>query len=77
MISTAYSSLNHQYPQEMAPAAQDTKDTRTIDFLNDKIQTVADLSTLENLLSSVKGQQELLRRQVAHNQKESTHPLYC
>jgi len=60
----------------MAPAAQDAKDTRTIDFLNDKLQTVADLSTLENLLSSVKDQQELLRRQVARNQKD-TCPQVC
>ena len=34
------------------------------DYLNDKIQTPADLDNIEALLLSVKDQQELLRKQV-------------
>ena len=35
------------------------------DYLNDKLQTVADLANLDNLLQNVKHQQALLKEQVA------------
>lgn len=39
-------------------------DTRLHDYLEDKLQTLADLESLDSLLASVKSQQELLRKQV-------------
>ena len=36
------------------------------DYLNDKLQTTADLRTLDSLLTSVQTQQGLLRKQVGH-----------
>ncbi|RPB19541.1 hypothetical protein L211DRAFT_842626 [Terfezia boudieri ATCC MYA-4762] len=39
------------------------QDGRVEDFLNDKFQTLADLDTLDELLSSVQNQQSLLRSQ--------------
>lgn len=38
---------------------------RLEDFLNDKLQTPADLGNLDNLLESVKQQQQLLKQQVS------------
>lgn len=42
----------------------DDTEARVEDFLNDKFQTLADLETLDSLLSSVQSQQSLLRSQV-------------
>lgn len=39
-------------------------ETRLHDYLDDKLQTLADLETLDSLLANVKSQQELLRKQV-------------
>ena len=39
-------------------------DTRVEDFLNDKLQTSADLTSIDSLLEDVKKQQALLLRQV-------------
>ena len=38
--------------------------TRVEDFLNDKLQTSADLSNLDSLLQNVRHQQSLLEEQV-------------
>lgn len=38
---------------------------RVEDFLNDKLQTNADLATIDNLLEGVKKQQVLLEQQVS------------
>lgn len=38
--------------------------TRVEDYLNDKIQVSADLENLDSLLSSLRAQQELQRKQV-------------
>lgn len=38
--------------------------TRVEDYLNDKIQVSADLESLDSLLSSLRAQQELQRKQV-------------
>ncbi|KAI5801476.1 TIP-1 family-domain-containing protein [Peziza echinospora] len=40
------------------------QDARVEDFLNDKFQTLADLDTLDSLLSTVQSQQSLLRSQL-------------
>ncbi|KAF8437405.1 TIP-1 family-domain-containing protein [Terfezia claveryi] len=44
--------------------ASPVQDARVEDFLNDKFQTLADLDTLDELLSSVQNQQSLLRSQL-------------
>jgi len=41
-------------------------DTRLQDYLDDKLQSLADLETLDSLLANVQSQQDLLRKQV-HN----------
>lgn len=38
-------------------------DVRVVDFLDDKLQSFADLDTLDSLLDSVKAQQDLLKQQ--------------
>lgn len=40
------------------------RDVRVEDYLNDKLQTYADLENLDTLLETVQQQQTLLRRQV-------------
>jgi hypothetical protein len=39
-------------------------DSRVQDYLDDKLQSSADLDTLDSLLANVKAQQELLKQQV-------------
>jgi hypothetical protein len=39
-------------------------DVRVVDFLDDKLQSFADLDSLDSLLDSVKAQQDLLKQQV-------------
>lgn len=39
-------------------------DTRVQDYLDDKLQSAADLESLDSLLENVRSQQDLLRRQV-------------
>ena len=42
-------------------------ETRVQDYLNDKLQTAADLNNLESLLQNVQQQHELLQEQVRSN----------
>lgn len=42
---------------------------RVEDFLNDKLQTSADLATIDDLLQGVKEQQVLLEQQVSRHSK--------
>jgi hypothetical protein len=42
----------------------DERAVRVEDYLNDKLQTHADLDNLDSLLESVRSQQGLLRKQV-------------
>lgn len=39
-------------------------DVRVLDYLDDKLQSLADFETLDSLLDSVKAQQDLLKQQV-------------
>ena len=41
-----------------------SRENRVEDYLNDKLQTTADLESLDTLLIDVQKQQELLKRQV-------------
>lgn len=54
-------------PPTMAPvtALSSHERTRVEDYLNDKIQVSADLESLDSLLSSLRAQQELQRKQVS------------
>ena len=40
-------------------------DTRVQDYLDDKLQSTADLESLDTLLHNLNNQQELLRKQVS------------
>jgi hypothetical protein len=42
-------------------------DIRVDDYLNDKIQTTADLKDLESLIAKVEEQKEILQTQVGHS----------
>ena len=44
--------------------SSDDRDIRVEDYLNDKLQTYADLDNLDSLLQNVKDQQALLKQQV-------------
>ena len=50
-------------PQPMSRQIED-QDTRVEDYLNDKIQTHADLDNLDSLLKTVREQQKVLQGQV-------------
>lgn len=45
-------------------ARTDDRDARVGDYLDDKLQTLADLDSLDALLESVRNQHTLLRKQV-------------
>ena len=47
--------------------SEDERDIRVEDYLNDKLQTSADLETLDILLENVLQQQSLLKQQVCHS----------
>lgn len=47
------------------------QDVRVQDFLDDKLQSLADFDTLDSLLDNVKTQQDLLKRQVRCNQRQA------
>lgn len=49
--------LSHQFSRE-------DRDIRVEDYLNDKLQTAADLDNLDPLLETVQDQQNLLKEQV-------------
>ena len=51
-------------------------DVRVEDYLNDKLQSVADLETLDSLLDNVKSQHELLQKQVRLPTKTPRFCLY-
>jgi hypothetical protein len=42
-------------------------ESRAQDFLDDKLQSAADLESVDSLLANVKQQQELLKKQVGLN----------
>lgn len=39
-------------------------DTRVADYLDDKLQTIGDLETLDSLLANIRNQHGLLKKQV-------------
>jgi hypothetical protein len=53
------------HPKEEEEAKEEEKDQRVGDFLDDKLQTLADLASLDELLSNVRSQHVLLRKQVS------------
>lgn len=55
--------LNHHYISWSCKAM----DSRVQDYLDDKLQSSADLETLDSLLANVKNQQDLLKKQVGTN----------
>ncbi|KAL8797940.1 MAG: hypothetical protein Q9182_007099 [Xanthomendoza sp. 2 TL-2023] len=54
----------------MASLQQTSRDVRVEDYLNDKLQTSADLDGLDSLLENVKNQQALLRQQLAEAERD-------
>lgn len=50
-------------------------DVRVEDYLNDKLQTLADFETLDTLLATLKSQQGLLQQQVRYRIFPSRSPL--
>ena len=48
-------------------------DVRVEDYLNDKLQTHADLENLDSLLEGVRKQQDLLRQQVRRQDSIKEH----
>lgn len=48
-------------------------EARVQDYLDDKLQSAADLESLDTLLESVKAQQDLLKQQV----RIRRHPTHC
>lgn len=44
--------------------SQTTMDSRVQDYLDDKLQSAADLDSLDSLLENVRNQQDLLKTQV-------------
>lgn len=51
------------------------RDGRVGDFLDDKLQTAADLQTLDDLINSVREQHSLLRQQVRSTFGTSNQPF--
>ena len=51
-------------PEHSRRLTSEGNDVRMEDYLNDKIQSHADLESLDALIRNVKHQQELLRQQV-------------
>ncbi|KAL8849798.1 MAG: hypothetical protein Q9221_005214 [Calogaya cf. arnoldii] len=54
----------------MADIQLSLRDTRVEDYLNDKLQTTADLEGLDTLLENVQTQQELLKQQLLEAEKD-------
>ncbi|KAL8996481.1 MAG: hypothetical protein Q9169_004031 [Polycauliona sp. 2 TL-2023] len=54
----------------MADIQLSSRDTRVEDYLNDKLQTTADLEGLDTLLENVQTQQELLKQQLVEAEKD-------
>jgi hypothetical protein len=53
-----------------AAAPSQDRDVRVGDYLDDKLQTLADLESLDSLLLNVRNQQSLLQRQLQDAQKD-------
>ena len=54
------------YRHEIAQVADEERDIRVEDYLNDKLQNSTDLANIDTLLEDVKAQQILLQKQVFH-----------
>lgn len=61
----------------MADLQLSLRATRVEDYLNDKLQTTADLEGLDILLENVQTQQDLLKQQVVHVLSMIEYWLIC
>ncbi len=61
----------------MADTQMSLRAARVEDYLNDKLQTTADLEGLDILLEDVQTQQDLLKQQVAHVRAMIEYLLIC
>ena len=52
------------YRSNASRIADEERDVRVEDYLNDKLQTTTDLAGIDSLLEDVKAQQVLLQQQV-------------
>ena len=52
------------YPTNASRVADEERDVRVEDYLNDKLQNSTDLANIDSLLGNVKAQQVLLQQQV-------------
>ena len=55
------------YRHEIAQVADEERDIRVEDYLNDKLQNSTDLANIDTLLEDVKAQQVLLQKQVFYH----------
>lgn len=60
---------------EATQVADEDRDIRVEDYLNDKLQNSTDLANIDTLLEDVKAQQVLLQKQVAHRTLDSAFRL--
>ena len=60
------------YRGEATQVADEDRDIRVEDYLNDKLQNSTDLANIDTLLEDVKAQQVLLQNQVFHHNIDST-----
>ena len=63
--------LKMAQPSDFNSRLNEERDVRVEDYLNDKLQTSADLDNLDSLLENVKNQQKLLREQASIHQESS------
>lgn len=61
---------------ETVQVANEERDIRVEDYLNDKLQNSTDLANIDTLLEDVKAQQVLLQKQVFYHTIDSTTRLY-
>ena len=52
------------YRTNASRVADEERDVRVEDYLNDKLQNITDLANIDSLLEDVKAQQVLLQQQV-------------
>lgn len=64
------------YRGETTQVADEERDIRVEDYLNDKLQNSTDMANIDTLLEDVKAQQVLLQKQVFHHTIGSTVRLY-
>ena len=67
---------NVTYRGETTQVADEERDIRVEDYLNDKLQNNTDLANIDTLLEDVKAQQVLLQKQVSIHTIGSTLKLY-